>query len=238
MGHAFYHKKIIEAPMIHFISSKVKQLISPTLNNTMPEGAIWHKETLRRITPPSPFTAVLGWFQAATLSKNQIGEAARIIIDYFKLIERDANEIERIVHEEDYNISPPRPLICEPTYCEGGLYRRSPIWFYSDDRTSIYNSEIRDGFLVLDASVTPDKILHWWTSRVDCHPNSRYFLEARVKIEGKVGLQLGSDYWVDKYSLWSGYDENCEGVNNCEAWISDWYGDTNGQFITIRAPRN
>ena len=218
--------------------SDEKQLISPTLNGAIPDGAIWHREILRRVTPPARFSSVVGWMQAATLSKNQQGEMARIVVDYMKLIEKNANGSERIVYEEDYNISSPRPLACEPTYCEGGLYSRSPRWFYTDDHAPIYNSEIRGGLLIVDASVTPDNILHWWTTRVDCRANSRYFLEARVKIEGKVGLQLGSDYWVDKYSPWNGYDQHCEGVNNCEAWISDWFGDTDGQFITIKAPRN
>lgn len=199
---------------------------SPIPEDTNPGG---REERLDVIYAPSGFTTVLGWLQAATLSKTQQGEPALIIIDYMNLIEKRADGSEYIVYNEDYNLS-------QPYLQDGGLFIRSPRWFDTDDSTPIYNSEIKDGFLILDASATPDNILHWWTDRVYCDPHARYFLEISVKIEGAAGLQLGSDYWVDMESQNNGWDEDCQGVNNCEAWSSNWYGDTEGQFITIKAP--
>jgi hypothetical protein len=184
----------------------------------IPEGAPWRQETLRQVYLPSGFTTVLGWFQAATLSKTQRGEVARLTIDYTKLIEKRADGRESVVDIENYDVN-------QPYLQDGGLWDRTPGWFATNNATPLYNSEIKDGFLILDASATPDKILHWWTRRVNCDPLSRYFLEVSVKIEGKVGFQLGSDYKI-----------GMTGPDGYEAWISDWYGDTEGRFITIRAP--
>jgi hypothetical protein len=188
------------------------------ITDQIPEGAIWNKETLRQVYPPSGFTTVVGWLQAATLSKTQQGEVARLTIDYMKLIERRADGSEYIVSEEYYDVN-------QPYLEEAGLYDRSPSWFATDNSTPLYNSAIKDGFLILDASATPNNILHWWTKRVYCDSRSRFFLEVSVKIEGKVGLQLGSDYKI-----------GLAGLDGYESWISDWYGDTEGRFITIRAP--
>ena len=201
------------------------------LNDTnIPEGAIYRQETLRRIYPPDNFTAVLGWFQAATLSQNQSkAETAFITIDYTKIIEKMSDGSENIILEDNYDNN-------QPYLIDGGLFPRTPQWFATNESTPLYNSDVEDGFLNLYVSETPEKILHWWTDRVYCDPNARYFVEVRAKIEGKVGLQIGSDYWVDLYSDYNGYDEDCIGVNNCEAWISDWYSDTDGEFIVIFAP--
>jgi hypothetical protein len=198
-------------------------------SSPIPDGAIWLRETIRRSNPPSGFTAVAGWLQAATMTSTQAGSVARLTIDYMRLIVRRADGSEHVVSQESYDVS-------QPYLRDGGLFRRSPHWFGINDATPIYNSVVRDGFLVIDVSATPDNIVHWWTNRVSIDPGSRAFLEISLMIEGRVGFQMGADYWVDLTSEWNGYDQNCQGVNNCEAWVSDWYGDTHGQFVTIRAP--
>ena len=169
----------------------------------IPDGAIWANETIRRAVAPPGFHAVIGWLQAATLSPDQSGEPAKIIVDYMKLIEQDPEGNESVIYKEHYNDSRPRALSID----EGGLYDRHPWWFATDEHTRVFNSEIRDGYLTIDVSQTPNRIVHWWTYREWNNVGHRYFLELRVKVQGAVGLQLGSDFWVDLESPWNGYDE-------------------------------
>ncbi len=149
-----------------------------------------------------------------------------------KLIEVNNNS-EQVVDSVDYNIDTVRTL----NKNEGGLFKRFPRWFSDNSHTIITNSIIENGLLKIIVSDTPDKIVHWWTERVNASPNCKYGLEIKVRIEGNVSLQLGSDFWRELNSPYNGYDPNCINSNNCEAWVSDWYSDTNGRFIIIRSPK-
>lgn len=81
-------------------------------------------------------------------------------------------------------------------------------------------------------------IYHGWTHpRVSLQPDKKVIVEMEVRISGEARVQLGVDYWKDITSDYNGYDPNCQVSNNCEAWIGDWYGDTNGKYITIRSPQ-
>jgi hypothetical protein len=92
-------------------------------------------------------------------------------------------------------------------------------------------SSIQNSVLTIDMNATPDNIAHWWTDRKPCKSGATYYVEMRVRITGQIGLQLSADFWKDMVSSWAG-----DNVNNREYFNSDWYGDTNGQFIVIRAP--
>lgn len=199
----------------------------------IPDGAIKEGEEINRINPPSGFGSVVSWAQAATLSPNQSSnETAKIWVDYMRLIEDPPGSGTQIIDEVNYDNIEAEPL----SISEGGLYDRSPQWYNTDNHAPVFNSEIKDGILYIDVSKTPNNIVHWWGQRKKSTPNAKYYIEIRFKIEGKIGLQLGVDYWIDLSSDWNGWDQNCLGVNNCEAWYSDWFGDTEGEFITIRVP--
>lgn len=166
----------------------------------IPQGAIWQKETIFRPNPPRQpatprdFNATIGTAHAATLSKNQpTTEPALIVIDYMRLIEVGPTGSEKTVDEQSYNNVEPRPLMCVPSGpCEGGLYPRSPFWYATDDHTAVFNSEIKDGSLTIDVAKTSNNIVHWWTRRVPNIPTAKYVVEMRLKISGKVALQVGS----------------------------------------------
>ncbi len=198
----------------------------------IPDGAIWHNQTLKQVYTPNNFNAVLGWLQAATITPIFSNDSGIIYVDYMKLIEVTSN-IEKTVYFEDYNMTTIRPLNLN----EGGLYKRFPKWFVDNSHTKIMSSSIENGVLKIIVSDTPDRIVHWWTSRVKTLTNSKYLLEIKVKIKGKISLQLGSDFWRELDSPYNGFDPNCITSNNCEAWISDWYSDTNDEFIIIKAPK-
>ncbi len=179
-------------------------------------------------TAPADFLAVMGWMQIATLTKNQIGEPASISVDYMRLIEVDPTSGTNILYEENFDIEKLQGL----TIDEGALYDRTPTWFANNDHhIPLTSSSIHAGFLTIDVSSTPNNIAHWWTQRKLCKPTATYYVEMRVKIAGKVGLQIGGDFWKDLNVSWAG-----ENVNNREYFASDWYGDTKGEYITIRAP--
>lgn len=205
----------------------------------VPDGALWTGQDVttghHNITPPiENFRAVLGWLQTVTISPYQNpGETAIVTVDYIRLIgymKINSKIIPQIVIEDNYDRPFPRSLNQE----EGKLYNRLPRWFAGEvyEYKDVFNSQIQDGFLTIDVAKTPDKIVHWWTPRIYIDPNAQYYLmQIRFKIDGKAAIQIGSDWWKDINSPYLGY-----GINNIEAWISDWYGNTNGNFVEITVP--
>lgn len=194
----------------------------------VPEGALKASEVINNRYAPDNFLAVLGWAQIATLSKNQIGKPASVSVDYMRLIEVDPTAGTNVLTEENYDIETLQGL----TIDEGALFDRTPTWFANDNHhIPLTSSSIRAGFLTIDASSAPNNIAHWWTKRKKCKPAATYYVEMRVKITGKVGLQIGGDFWRDEDVLWVKGN-----ANNPEYFASDWYGDTKGEYITIRAP--
>ena len=199
-------------------------------NSTVPEGAIWTKQTIRVDTPPDGFGAFLIWAQTATLKGGQSrSEKAFVTIDYWKAIE-EINSVQNVLYEEHYDYNDRK----EFTTDEAGLYVRYPIWFdpaSKDYHALAFNMFAQNSVLSIDVSQTPDNIVHWWTPRQSVKVGAKYSVEIRLKVEGKCSVQLGSDFYR---SLTSIVIPNVD--NNREAWISDWIGDTNGQFVTVTAP--
>lgn len=195
----------------------------------VPQGAWSTHQVVTNRFPPSGYNAVVAWAQAATLSKTQTGVSAKIEVDYMRLVEEDPITGITILAEETYNATTPQILSIN----QGALYDRTPSWFANDDHHVLMtNSIIQNGLLSIDVSQSPDNIAHWWTSRAISKPTATYYVEMRVRITGQVGLQLGGDFWTTLTSPWAGYN-----VNNREYFASDWYGDTNGQYVVIKAPK-
>lgn len=214
--------------------------VAPNISNRLaeiPEGAIWQKETIRRETAPQDFGAIVGWINAATVAPCVVKQSvAQIEVRSIKLIQYEkATNRETVIKEVTFSDSG------IPTF-ERALFPRIPNWFGEAEgsRVRFYQDidKINNNVLFIDLAKISRRIYHGWTApRSSTNQNALYFLEVTAKITGEARLQIGTDYWHDVNAPYNGYDENCNGTNNCEAWISDWYGDTKGQFVTFRAPK-
>lgn len=196
----------------------------------VPYGALWARQTVLRETPPKGFPYVIGWFNGATAYPcARSGVRSTIEIDRVEIIESHNGKESVILSEEYFGDG-------RLTDAEGTLFVRSPKWFEGGQTEKMTSADIRDGILVVDVAKSSDRIAHWWTKRVQAKQGARYFLSVLAKIEGDARLQLGADYWVSADAPYSGYHPECTGTNNCEGWISQWFGDTKGQWKALRAP--
>lgn len=202
---------------------------------SQPQYACWKAETIEHKLPKGYEAAVI-WFQAVTISASHSGAIdgpAKVIIDYERVIEKQPDNTENVVYERKYGWDN-RPL----SSAEGGLYLRRP-WFGGNDyHEPMSNSLIDGGLLTIDVATRPQRVAHWWTDRVSVTPGSRYFAEVRFEVVGMAAIQLGSDWWRTLDAPYAGYDATCKRSNNCEAWVSGWYENTDGDFITVRVPLN
>lgn len=194
-------------------------------NYAIPNGALWKKEKIRQETPPSGFTTVVGWINATTV-RSCADKTALIEIRRIRVIQ---SSDQRIVQD----VSP----AVNRTGFEGKLFSRTPKWFQGKESTQSIDS-VQGDALVIDLNQASRMVYHGWTApRTPVVPGSKYIVEIEARITGDARLQLGIDYWKGSASPYNGYDDNCSGTNNCEGWISKWYGDTHGQFMTFRAPQ-
>lgn len=215
--------------------NKVIQIVSGE-SSIIPEGAIWLKQTIRRDTPPDGYGAIIIWAQTATLKGGQPKSVrAFVTVDYWKVIE-EINANKKVIYEEHYDYNDRKEFSTD----EAGLFVRYPIWFDPaalDYHAQAFNMHAQNGILSIDASQTPDSIVHWWLqSRQLIKTGAKYSVEIRLKIEGQCSVQLGADYWRDLTVGVIPNASSCQTTNNCEAWISDWIGDTKGAFVTVTAP--
>ena len=212
-------------------------IITPSIQGAVPvipDGAIFLQQTLSRDVPPQNYSAIILWAQAATLKVTQsMSDRAQVTIDYWKLIENMPDGTKTVVWTNNYDNF-------DASTGAAGLYTRSPIWFdpaANDYHTSAYNVTANNGFLNINLSPEPNAITHWWSQRVLFKPGATYSTEVRFKVDGKTSVQFGSDWWRNPNAPPIPYNYNCQMTNNCEAWMSDWFGDTGGQFITVTVPR-
>lgn len=203
-----------------------------SLHPIIPDGAIWETQIIHHEIAPDGFEAVLGWFQVATMSKDQEPSVmATIEVDWVKIVEITADGEQTVVYEENYDSNGPLD------YNDGGLFLREPNWFPPGDyHEPITNSKISNGILEINAGATPNRIPHWWTERIIANKNSSYAVEVRVRINGELMFQIGSDYWRTLSCPSDDWDTPPQTSNNCEAWVGDWYGDTDNNYVIIRAP--
>lgn len=167
----------------------------------------------------NPYGAV--WFQSVTLQNNHFPNNGYILVDTIKLIEEDiATGNETVRYIENYNGSGALTLN------EGGLYERFPKWNFKKPFTFMSNSNRSGGFLTIKIGEQPDSINHFWGVRQLCTIGKRHKVEISVLISGDIALQAGMDYYT-----------NLKDTSDCkEAFYSKWYGDSNGQYITIKFP--
>lgn len=196
----------------------------------VPQGALWARQAVLREVPPKEFSYVIGWFNGATAYPcARTGVSSTIEIDHIELIESLNGRETTILSEEYFGNG-------RLTNAEGILFTRSPKWFGDVQTEQMTSAKIQNGILIVDVAKSSDRIAHWWTKRVPAKADARYFLSVRARISGDARLQLGADYWVSANAPYSGYHPECTGTNNCEGWISQWFGNTKGRWQTFRAP--
>jgi hypothetical protein len=174
------------------------------------------------------------------------GSPATVEVDYIRVVEESSifgvsPMGQQVVAgaAEEYSVS--RGAL---TLDEGKLWPRTTPCPAGDTRTPISASSVSFGVLRVDLNMMPTTRAHWWTGRGTMNPpNSppgakRYFVEARFRVNGAAAIQFGLDYWRTLSAPYiNDFDPNCSTrVNNCEAFVSSWIGDTKGEFITRQFP--
>lgn len=180
------------------------------------------------------FTHVVGMFNVVTSEACDRGEPATIELRSLALIEEDirtgdTRAVATVTFAGD--------TLNGETRLEHRLFYRKP-WFTSGvPAAQPVIAAIEDGVYWLNARFVPKAIIHGWTTpRVPTEPGKRYLVEAEVRVTGAARIQLGMDYWRGAQAEYNGWSAGCETSNNCQAWLSDWLGDTGGEFVTWRAP--
>jgi hypothetical protein len=183
-----------------------------------------HKSAyFRYSTAPSGFSAVVGWMQAIDIKG--AGVPNKVEVDWMKL-HAVANGVDTVIYEENFDAHTAEM----DSY---GLYNRNP-WFEGDKLAGMPFS-VQDSMLVLEPSTVPNRVFHWWDTTRSLVPSNydRIWFEARVRISGGAGVQTGIDYWKDLTAPYAGLD-----VNNTEAGVSDWFGNSTSdwQIISVGRP--
>ena len=209
----------------------VKCETSSVWPGSAPHGAIWERETIHFERVPAGYTTLVGWINAATAvpCSDESAVIPRVEIRTFRIIERHADGSERSVAEID-----PR----EHDRFVGRLFPRVPEWFgETEGKSEIVLAKNQADRLALDIGRAPLRVYHAWTEpRIMIDPDNQYFIEIEANITETARLQVGIDYWRDMQSDYAGWDATCSASTNCEGWVSDWYGNTYGEFQTFRAP--
>lgn len=154
-------------------------------------------------------------------------------------IEIQRMEIVRFMPEGDfiteatYNFEDKNSLVLKGEY-----WLRKPKWFEKQPDQKTVTFQRAGEIFLLDLAKAPENIAHVWTEpRVKVVPGARYGILAVVRVTGDARLQFGMDYWRGEASPYNGWSEGCATSNNCEAWLSDWIGDTKGEFKQVLVPR-
>jgi hypothetical protein len=93
------------------------------------------------------------------------------------------------------------------------------------------NSNQSKGILTIKVGQQPDSINHFWGERRLCQTiGKRYKVQASILIHGDIALQAGMDYWVDTITT------SVDTLHHKEAFLSKWFGATNGKYDTITCP--
>lgn len=180
------------------------------------------------------FTHVVGMFNVVTAESCDRGERATVELRSFSIIEEDEETGETLpVATVTFGESE----MHAGTQLEHRLFYREP-WFTSGvPAEQPIIAAVEDSVYWLNARFVPKAIIHGWTTpRVATKPGKRYLVSVEARITGAARLQLGMDYWRGEAAAYNGWSAGCETSHNCQAWLSDWHGDTQGEFVTWQAP--
>lgn len=201
---------------------------------TVPLGAQHRKEVVWRKTAPGDFHAVLALMQVVSVAPCPMegSQEARLTIRAIRLIERDSTGSETVVSA----VTDFRKKNATVRF-DGALFPRIPKWYEGAASRPVAGMlGMDDQALVIDLGPSPRTIYHGWTEpKVTAKPGMNYLVEMEVRISGQARLQMGIDYWRETTAAFNVFDGTCQKSNNCEGYLSRWFGPTDG-FVTIRVP--
>lgn len=201
----------------------------------VPIGAQHKKEQVWRKTAPEDFGAVLALMQVVSVAPCPLesNQEAKLFIRAIRLIERDPQTGNETVVSEVTDFQQSKGDF----RFDGKLYSRIPSWYDGKAAEPVDGMIARDGKeLIIDLAKAPRTIYHGWTDpKVTAKPDMNYLVEMEVRIVGQARLQMGIDYWRTKTSSFNVFDSNCKKSNNCEGYLSRWFGPTES-WQTIRTP--
>ena len=120
------------------------------------------------------------------------------------------------------------------------IYYRQPYWFTSG---KLANSDepplvtIGSQTFMVNVAQVPGGIYHAWTNpRVAAIPGKTYFVKVVVRITGDARIQFGMDYWKGATTDYNWWSPGCTSSMNCQAYLTDWFSDTKGKFVTLVVP--
>jgi len=198
----------------------------------VPDDALFQKETVWTDVP-SWYNSGVVWFAGLTTSNkyvDYINKQAIIYIDHVTVSE-ECNGSEKIIIHDDYDYLPGAATWLS-------LYIRHP-WFgggVDDSHDEHLNTTVSNGILIIPVSRRPDKVAHWWTERFAVKNGCLYIVTLRFKITGDASLNIGMDWWRTMTATYNFWEATCVNSNNCEAWFSDWFSNTNDEFVTVTVP--
>lgn len=180
------------------------------------------------------FTHLVGMWNITTVRPCDRGAEATVEFRAFKILEQDLatgeTSMKQTVTFDDAQWD-------EGVTFDYLTYHRSPWFTGGGPAVQPIVAALGDGIYSLNARFIPKGIIHGWTTpRVEAVAGKSYLIEAEVRVSGDARLQLGMDYWRGVDSNYNGWSEGCITSNNCQVWLSDWLGDTGGEFVTWRVP--
>ncbi len=230
---ATYGQQMNTLPVLCAVNQKTPNIINQL--DLIPHGAQHQKEVVIRAVPEPGFHAVLALMQAVTVlpCSSSSDSEAKVTLRNMHLIEQDPkNGNENIVAEVNFQQN-------APVAFDGALFPRLPHWYAENNGGSKETNITRqtDDGLEIDLSLAPQEIYHGWTNpKVSAKEGMRYIVEVEAKIVGAARLQIGVDYWRELNSGYNTFDLTCQTSNNCEGYVTKWFGPTGGDFQTIRVP--
>lgn len=214
---------------------RIVEPIADVINNlTVPIGAQHKKETVWRATAPDDFHAVLALMQVTSVAPCTLApeREAKLAIRAMRLIERNPETGAETIVSAVTDFSDDKS---DFTF-DGELYPKIPAWYAGKPSKPTAELQRENSALTIDLTQAPRLLFHGWTDpKATAKPGMYYLVEMEVKISGSARLQMGIDYWREIGSAYNEFDQSCQKSNNCEGYLSDWFGPTD-DWQTIRVP--
>lgn len=245
---------ILMALLPQLAQAQTAELLSATCPSPVPTGnsiipvvpagdpAFFAQETIApEYQPPqlmadNGFDYLVAMMNAVTVYPCDRGQLATVELKSLRIIRKDpVSGLETIEQHVTFGRGYDRP-----NGLRYATWYREPFWFTSGQPAPADQpvlASIANQTYAVNLRSIPKGIYHAWTNpRVPAVPGHAYFVEVVVRVTGDARLQLGMDYWRGSVTDYTGWTPGCTGSNNCQAWLSNWLGNTKGKFVTWRVP--